>query len=148
MITVGELLKNKGSNVWSLSPDNTVYEAIEMMAEKNIGAVVILTKNKLSGIVTERDYTRKVILQGLTSNTTKIKDIMTTHIYHTYSEQTVDECMVMMKEKKIRHLPVLDNGQLVGLIAISDVITEIIKEHEYTIKQLENYINYEESYEI
>lgn len=146
MITVEKLIKQKGTEVWSVSPEDSVYNAIKLMSEKGIGALAVVQKDTLAGIISERDYAGKVILQGRSSKETKVKDIMTTHVFHTVPEQHIDECLVIMNERRIRHLPVLQDGNLIGLLSIGDVVKEIIKDQKYTIKQLENHISWEENY--
>ena len=146
MISVKQLLDKKGHEVWSISADATVYECIQMMDEKHVGALTVMTNNKLVGVISERDYARKVIVKGLSSKETKVKDIMTKDVYHTIPEQNIDECLVMMNKYRIRHLPAVDNGKLIGMISIGDVVKEIIEEQQYTIQQLENCIQWQEAY--
>ncbi len=146
MITVKQLLEKKGHDVWSITSDSTVFECIKQMDEKHVGALTVVNKNSLVGVISERDYARKVILKGLSSKETKVKDIMTKHVYHTVPDQTIDECLVMMNKHRVRHLPAVDNGTLIGMISIGDVVKEIIEDQQYTIKQLENYIQWEEAY--
>jgi len=146
MITVEKLLEHKGRQVWTVTPENTVFESIEIMDEKGVGALAVVIKGALVGIVSERDYARKVMLKGLSVKDTLIKDIMTTHVYHTVMSQPIDECLVMMNERRIRHIPVVEDEKLVGMVSVGDVVKEIINEQQYTIKQLENYISWEESY--
>lgn len=141
MHTVGQILRKKGHDVWSIGPDAMVYEALEMMAEKNIGALVVLEEDELVGIFSERDYARKVVLQGKTSRQTQIREVMTSRVNYVHPEQTTDECMALMTSKHIRHLPVLDESdRLVGVISIGDVVKAIISDQEFVIEQLENYI--------
>ncbi len=140
MRTVRDILKVKGHDVWCVEATSTVYDALVKMAEKNVGALVVLEDGKLAGIFSERDYARKVILKGRSSLNTPVKDIMTSEVYCVRPDQTLEECMVLMTDKRIRHLPVLENGQLVGLVSIGDVVKEIIAEQGVTIQQLENYI--------
>jgi len=137
---VKELLKNKGKEVWSLTPDTRVFEALEIMAEKNIGAMPVLESEKIVGIFSERDYARKVILKGKASKNTHVDEIMSTKVHHVDPEQSIQECMELMTEKRIRHLPVLEGGELVGIITIGDVVKAIISEQEFMMGQLENYI--------
>ena len=146
MITVGELLEGKGHNVWSVGPEDTVYDTIKMMDEKHVGALAVVKDNELIGIISERDYARQVILKDRTSKQTKVKEIMTRHVYYTHPSQTIDECLVIINERRIRHLPVLDNDKLVGMMSVGDVVKEIIKEQQYTIEQLENHLSWAESY--
>jgi len=146
MITVKKLLEGKGTEVWHVSPEDTVYDTIEMMDKKAVGALAVILDDDLVGIISERDYARKVILKGRASKDTKVKEIMTRHIYHTNPDQEIAECLVMMNNRRVRHLPVLENGKMIGMISIGDVVKEIISDQQYTIKQLENYISWEESY--
>jgi len=146
MITVKKLLEGKGVEVWHVNPEDTVYATIELMDEKGVGALAVLLDDDLVGIISERDYARKVILKGRASKETKVKEIMTRHIYHTNPDQDIGECLVMMNNRRVRHLPVLENGKMIGMISIGDVVKEIISDQQYTIKQLENYISWEESY--
>ncbi|MCH8928466.1 MAG: CBS domain-containing protein [Candidatus Marinimicrobia bacterium] len=140
MKIVKELLKNKGSEVWNVSPDTHVFEALEYMAEKNVGALPVIESEKIVGMFSERDYARKVILKGKASKNTLIKEIMSTTIHHVSPEQTIVECMALMTEKRIRHLPVFESDELVGLISIGDVVKAIISEQDFIMGQLENYI--------
>ena len=137
---VKELLKNKGSEVWSLTPDTQVFDALEIMADKNIGAMPVLESEKIVGMFSERDYARKVILKGKASKSTLVKEIMSSKIYHVSPKQSIEECMALMTEKRIRHLPVLEGEELVGIITIGDVVKAIISEQEFMMGQLENYI--------
>lgn len=142
MNTVAQLLEAKNPDIWSIAPDASVFDAIKLMAEKSIGAVLVLEKGKLIGIMSERDYARKVILKSRASRETPVKDIMTEKLICVNPDNTIDECMSIMTEKKIRHLPVLDNKKLTGIISIGDVVRSIIVDHEHTIQQLENYITW------
>ncbi len=146
MATVAELLKDKGSDVWSIGPEQTVFEAIKSMDEKNIGSLTVVVKGRLVGIISERDYARKVVLKGLSSKNICVKDIMTTHVFHTVPEQDIETCMVIMTTHRIRHLPVLVDKELVGVISMGDVVNEIIKEQKDKIQQLENTVTWQESY--
>lgn len=140
MTTVQQLLQNKGSQVWTIGPEASIYEALELMAEKNIGALVVVDGDNLVGIMSERDYARKVALVGRTAQTTTVRDIMTDQVYYVRPEQTIDECMGLMTGKRIRHLPVLDDDKLAGVISIGDVVKAVISKQEFLIEQLENYI--------
>lgn len=141
MTTVGNLLTTKGSEIWSIGPDNSVFEALEMMAEKNVSGLLILENDKLVGIFTERDYARKLILKGRLSKNTKVSDLMTKNILYVETQNTIEDCMKLMTVKRIRHLPVLDNGRLIGILTIGDLVKQIISEQQTTIHQLENYIS-------
>lgn len=146
MIKVGKLLEKKGSEIWFVVPEDSVYHALQVMSDKGAGALCVLLDDELVGIISERDYARKVILKGRVSKETKVKDIMTRHVFHTNLEQSIEECLVLMNQKRIRHLPVVEDAKLVGMISTGDVVKEIISDQKYTIKQLENYISWEENY--
>ena len=139
---VSELLKKKGNDLWSVSTDTPVYKALELMFEKNCGAVLVMDEEKLVGIFSERDYARKVILKGKSSKDTPVEAIMSSEVVCIEPTQTIDDCMTLMTEKRIRHLPVLEGEEtLVGLISIGDVVKEVISEQEFIIHQLEDYIS-------
>jgi CBS domain-containing protein len=140
MTTVSQLLRNKGGAVWSVSPETSVYHALELMADKNIGAVLVLDGAKLAGIFSERDYARKIILHGKASKDTPVKDIMTSKVVTVRPDQTIETCMALMTDKHFRHLPVVDGDQVVGVISIGDVVKAVIAEQEFRIEQLESYI--------
>jgi CBS domain-containing protein len=140
MTIVAQVLQEKGHTVWSVPPDATVYQALELMAEKGIGAVLVLDGEQIVGILSERDYARKVILKGKSSRDTRVSEIMTTAVYYVHPHQTVEECMALMTAKRIRHLPVLEQGKLVGLISIGDVVKAVISDQESMIQALEKYI--------
>ena len=143
MKTVKQLLQAKaggGGVVHAVSPQTSVLEAIKLMAEKSIGALVVLDEGRLAGVVSERDYARKVILLGRSSQTTQVSEIMTAKVCTVESDQTVEACMAIMTEKRIRHLPVVDAGKLAGVLSIGDLVKEVIADREETIKQLESYI--------
>jgi CBS domain-containing protein len=140
MKTVNQLLKAKGGHVLSIHPDATVYDALKLMAERNVGALLVLEKEKLVGILSERDYARKVILKGKSSLKTPVRDIMIERVMFVRPEQSIEECMALMTEKRIRHLPVLVGDQVVGIVSIGDLVKASIEEKEFMIKQLENYI--------
>ena len=140
MKTVRELLRNKGDQVYSLGPEATVYEALTLMAEKDVGALLVLDSGQLVGILSERDYARKIVLKGKTSRETPVREIMTEKVVWVRPDQTIEECMALMTNKRIRHLPVLEGGRLLGVISIGDVVKDIISEQEFMIEQLENYI--------
>jgi len=138
--TVEEILQKKGREVWTISPNATVMDALKLMAEKEIGALVVTHEDEVAGIISERDYARKVILKNRASATTKVKEIMTEKVYYVGPKTTVDECLALMTQKSIRHLPVLKNGDLVGLISIGDVVKAVIESQETEIRQLSDYI--------
>ena len=137
---VTEILKTKGPDVWTVSPDWTVYDALQVMADRNVGALMVVESDKLVGVFSERDYARKVILQGKASKDTLIEEIMSTELVWVRPDETIGVCMELMTHERIRHLPVLDEGRLVGVISIGDVVKAIISEQEFTIQQLEHYI--------
>jgi len=138
--TVRMILKNKGNYVWSLPPERTVYEAISMMAEKSVGPIVVLSGEQLVGIISERDYARKVILKGKLSKQTLVSEIMSSPVTTVEPERTADECMRLMTEKRIRHLPVMDQGKLVGVVSIGDLVKAIVSVQAETIQYLSDYI--------
>lgn len=140
MISVSQCLQSKGHKVWSVGSDTSVYEALELMAEKDIGALLVVDEGKLVGIFSERDYARKVILYGKSSRETLVGEIMTPKVYYVHPDQSLEDCMALMTEKHVRHLPVLDGERLVGVISIGDVVKAIISEQKFVIEQLENYI--------
>jgi CBS domain-containing protein len=140
MIKVKDILQGKGQDVLSITPDATVYEALKIMAEKNVGALIVLEGQTVAGIMSERDYARKVILHGKSSREMQVREIMTARVYYVRPDQAIQECMEQMTDKHVRHLPVLEEERLVGIISIGDVVKAIIADHESTIKLLENYI--------
>ncbi len=140
MKSVRQLLEAKGYDVWSIAPDASVYEALKLMAEKDVGALLVMEGEKLVGIISERDYARKVILKGKSSMQTPVREIMTSKVISVRPDSTIGECMALMTDKRIRHLPVLEEDQVVGVISIGDVVKTIISEQEFLIQQLENYI--------
>lgn len=137
---VKEILNEKGRDIYSVQPDETVYKAIEKMAEYNIGALLVMESGKLTGIVSERDYRNKVILKGRTSKTTAVKEIMTEKVIRVTSNDTVNLCMQLMTDKKIRHLPVVDEEKVVGVISIGDVVKTVIAKQKVEINSLRDYI--------
>ncbi len=141
MATIRQLIKSKGSEVWSVSPDASVYEAMKIMADKGIGALVVLEDEKLVGMVTERDYARKVVLKERTSKETAVGDIMTKDVLYARPEHTVEECLALMTEKRTRHLPVLDADKIIGIVSIGDLVKSVIDEQQHVIEQLAHYIS-------
>ena len=140
MKNVKQILDDKGYDVWTISPDLSVLEAITIMAEKGIGALVVVEDEEVIGVISERDYARNVILRGRSSRQTAVSEIMSTPVYSTDLGSTAEVCMEIMTEKRIRHLPVLDDGRLVGLISIGDLVKSIIDHQQFMIEQLESYI--------
>ncbi|MBX7221006.1 MAG: CBS domain-containing protein [Blastocatellia bacterium] len=141
MRTVKHLLEGKSSNTWTIDPSATVFEALTMMAQKEVGALCVTENEKLVGILSERDYARKVILKGKTSRETLVGEIMTGDVITVRPEQSIDECMTLMTDKRLRHLPVVVDEKLVGIISIGDVVKDVISEQQHHIKQLEMYIS-------
>jgi CBS domain-containing protein len=140
MKTVEHILKTKGREIWSTSPDATVYDALKLMSEKDVGALLVMDRNRVVGVFSERDYARKIILKGKTSKETLVKEIMAEKVLYVTPSQTIEECMALMTEKHIRHIPVLDEGELAGVVSIGDVVKGIISHHEFMIDQLQRYI--------
>jgi CBS domain-containing protein len=138
--TIREILDNKGYQIWSVSPDNKMFDALRLMADKNIGALVVLDDDKLVGIISERDYARKVVLKGKTSKETPVEEIMTPKVLYVTPEKTAEDCMALMIEKHIRHLPVYENNRLIGVVSIGDVVKAVVEEKKIAIEHLENYI--------
>jgi len=140
MNTVKQLLDAKGHDVWAIAPSDSVYDALTLMAEKEIGALLVLEEGKLVGIMSERDYARKVILKGKFSKDTPVREIMTPRVICVRPEQTVKECLALMTEHRIRHLPVLADDQLVGVVSIGDLVKAIMSDQEFLIEHLQAYI--------
>ena len=140
MSTVRNILQKKGNAVYSVSPDSSVYDALEELEEKNLGGLVVVENGKLIGVFTERDYARKVILKGRSSKETLVRDIMTSRPIFVNPDTTIDECMRLMSDKFIRHLPVLENDELIGILSIGDIVRYIIYEKDFIIENLEHYI--------
>jgi CBS domain-containing protein len=140
MITVKDILDQKGHTAWTISPEAKVLEALELMAKKGLGALVVVEKDEIVGIMSERDYARKIILMGRQSQDTPVKDIMTREVYGVHYDTTAEECMVLMTDKHIRHLPVCKEGKLAGVISIGDVVKAVMTEQKVKIENLENYI--------
>lgn len=140
MTYIRQLLMNKGTDVWSTSPDVSVYDALILLAEKNIGALLVLQDGELVGIISERDYARKVVLYGKTPMETSVREIMVEDVVTVGPQMTIEDAMALMTEKRIRHLPVIEGTKIVGVISIGDLVKSIIADQEFTINQLENYI--------
>jgi len=138
--TVRQLLAAKGNDVWTMSPQATVFDALKLMAEKNIGAILVLSDGQLCGVMSERDYARKIVLKGKSSSSTPVSEIMTRPVLVVHPDQTIDKCMALMTDKRLRHLPVIEDDQLVGMVSIGDVVKTIIADQEYMLDQLETYI--------
>ena len=140
MMNVKEILDAKGDKVWTIGPEAKVIDAFKIMAEKQVGALVVVEKDRVVGIISERDYARKVVLEGKTSKDTPVKDIMTSPVYGVRRESTAEECMALMTNKHIRHLPVCENDKLLGVVSIGDVVKSIMTQRKITIENLQNYI--------
>jgi len=140
MYTVRHLLQEKGGQLWSVTPQATVYQALELMAARNCGSVLVLDGQQLVGIFTERDYARKVVLKGKTSKTTTVGELMTTEVLYVSPDDSIEDCMALMTQHRTRHLPVMENGQLAGLVSIGDIVKAVISDREFTIRELERYI--------
>jgi CBS domain-containing protein len=140
MITVKDILDEKGRTAWTIGPEAKVFEALELMAKKGLGALVVLENDEVVGIMSERDYARKIILMGRQSQDTPVKDIMTREVYGVHDDTTAEECMALMTDKHIRHLPVCKEGKLAGVISIGDVVKAVITDQKVKIENLENYI--------
>ena len=141
MRSVQDILNSKGTDVWSVKPDDIIFDAIQLMADKSIGALLVMEEDKLVGIVTERDYARKVVLEGKSSREALIHEVMTTKVLCVSPERTIDECMALMTDKRIRHLPVVDHKQVVGFLSIGDLVKAVISEQKILIDQLQHYIS-------
>ena len=141
MKTLKQLLEAKGRDVYSIAPDALVFDALRLMADKGVGALIVMEGGRIAGILSERDYARKVILHGKSSHDIQVRDIMTSKIITVHSGQTVEECMGLMTEKRIRHLPVTEGERLIGVLSIGDLVKEVIAEQQQTIQQLESYIH-------
>jgi CBS domain-containing protein len=141
MKSVAEILRSKPEQaVHTITPSASVFDAVKLMAEKSIGALLVMEDLKIDGIITERDYARKIVLMGRSSKETPVRDIMTSPVMYVRPDQTNEECMALMTDNRVRHLPVIDNGKLMGLISIGDLVKDIISEQKFIIDQLEHYI--------
>ena len=141
MKTIRDILKLKGTDVWCVEPDATVFDALRRMAEKEVGALVVTEGAQVVGLISEREYARKVVLQGRTSPTTLVKEIMISPVVYIHLDQAIEECMSLMTEKRTRHLPVIEDGKLVGLISIGDIVKSIIADQRFLIEQLVRYVS-------
>jgi CBS domain-containing protein len=141
MTRVRDILTTKGNEVCAIDPDASVYDAMKRMAEKGIGALLVMEGTRVVGVISERDYARKVILQGRASRSTRVREIMTGQVLYAEPDQNIEECMALMTEKRVRHLPVMDGGRVVGVISIGDLVKSIITEQKFIIEQLERYIS-------
>jgi len=141
MKTLKQLLEAKSGNVYSITPDARVFDALKLMADKSVGALIVLEGGRIAGVISERDYARKVILHGKSSHDLQVRDIMTSKVITVHPGQTVEECMALMTEKRIRHLPVTEGERLIGVLSIGDLVKEVIAEQRQTIEQLESYIH-------
>ena len=141
MKQISEILEKKGGTTWSVSPDQSVYDALQVMADKGIGAVLVMQDGKLCGILSERDYARKVSLEGLSARSCTVSDIMTSKVLHVSRTHSVDECLEMMTDKHLRHLPVLESDDVIGMVSIGDLVKAIIEEQQLLINQLQQYIS-------
>lgn len=140
MIKVREMVNKKGTEIWSVQPEASAFEALKLMSEKNAGAVMVIDSGKVVGILSERDCARRLDLQGRSAKETPVKDIMTTKVIYVEGGQSVDECVAIMIDKNIRHLPVYDEGKLIGLISVRDALKELVDFQKFMISQLEHYI--------
>jgi CBS domain-containing protein len=140
MRTVEQLLQVKGTDIWSIEPLTTAYNALEIMAEKNVGALLVMEKEKVVGIFSERDYARKVILKDKSSKNTSVGELMTREVFYIDAKSTLEESMALMTAKRIRHLPVLKNNRLIGIVTLGDVVRQIISDQQFAIRELEKYI--------
>ena len=141
MQTIRDILRAKGTDVWCVEPDATVFDALRRMAGKEIGALVVTEGAQVVGLISEREYARKVVLAGRTSPTTLVREIMITPVMYIHLDQTIEECMSLMTEKRTRHLPVIEDGKLVGLISIGDIVKSIIADQQFLIEQLVRYVS-------
>jgi CBS domain-containing protein len=140
MFSVKQILEKKGHDIWVISPQAKIFDALKLMSEKNIGALIVVDKSRVAGVISERDYARKVILKGKSSKDARVEQIMTPHVYGVHPETTAEECMALMTEKHIRHLPVIDKDRLLGVVSIGDIVKAVISEQKVTIEHLKNFI--------
>lgn len=141
MTTIRQLLQGKGPKVTTIGPDDSVYEAIEKMAKENIGSLIVMEGGRLIGIVTERHYARNIALKGRVSATTPVRDVMDSNVLYAEPDQTIEECMAIMTDKRVRHLPVIEKGKMIGLVSIGDLVKNIISDQKFIIDQLEHFIH-------
>ena len=141
MNTIGQLLDSKGKDIWSIAPGESVYEALRIMAQKDVGALLVIDKEELVGIFSERDYARKVILEGKSSKDTAVGELMTKDVYYVEPKNTLHETLAVMTSRGIRHMPVMDNERLVGIVTLGDVGNQVVADQEFTIRELEKYIS-------
>ena len=140
MTTIRQLLREKGHKICSVGPESTVYDAVRKMADEDIGSLVVMEGGKIVGIITERHYARNVVLKGRTSPATRVRDIMESDVLYVQPDQSVEECMAIMTDKRVRHLPVIEQGKEIGLVSIGDLVKSIISDQKFTIEQLEHFI--------
>ena len=140
MITVRKVLQTKGGHVWRIAPQATAYDALQLMAERDIGALLVVDGEEIVGVFSERDYARKVILKGRSSKVASVGELMNSPVFYIEPDKTIEECMALMTAKRMRHLPVLDHGRLLGMVSIGDVVNALITEQKVAITDLENYI--------
>ena len=141
MQTIKQLLDTKGNNILSIDPNSSVYDAIKAMSDNHVGSLLVMKNDNLVGIITERDYSRNVVLKGKSSKDTPVKDIMISNVLCAKPEQSIEQCMALMTDKRVRHLPVAENDKVIGIISIGDLVKAIISEQKFMIEQLEHYIN-------
>jgi len=139
-VPISALLHHKGTALWSIAPEATVFEAIKLMADRNIGSLLVMSGDKLMGLFTERDYTRKIALQGKTSKATKVREILSSQVISATPDHTIEECMKLMTENRVRHLPVLEDGKVIGLVSIGDLVNWTISAQDAAIDQMQQYI--------
>ena len=142
MSSVRGILRAKGDSVWSVGPDDSVFDALRMMADKGVGALLVLDGDRVAGIFSERDYARKGILEGRASKDTPVREIMTERVVYVTPGQTLEECLALMTDKRIRHLPVMEDDRLIGVVSIGDLVKGIIDEQKFLIEQLEYYVSH------